>query len=443
MGYHALLAPSSAYRYLECAASVYQDKKHRDDTVELVAADQGTVAHYIADLWFNELIADFADVKGNEYYVIDGSVQDVRDFDEPLNLTKHIVDQTMIASLCAYADAIMRQYESLDRETRGIGFEIKVPIDHVTTEPGARGTADVIMFDHEVIEVHDLKYGFNEVDSADNPQLKTYALGAVRYLLESNMLLMTIPDDMLVMCVIHQPRVKDRPDVSEYTVGELKEWANTHKLNFTKALRYYHMLEEDKGKLEHSEAGRPYYQAGGHCQYCSYAAKGCKYLIEHTLEVAEKSAEIVKFEETIDTSGVPTLIRFFEMLPVLKTLGIAVEQELLGRLMRGEKVPGYKLGQGREGNRAWNVDEDTLVKEFLSMGMTSDQVYVNSLISPAELSRRVKGKLIPKELAVAIEGKFISRAAGKAKLVPTGRDVPDFDLDASRNESMAGLTALD
>jgi hypothetical protein len=111
--------------------------------------------------------------------------------------------------------------------------------------------------------------------------------------------------------------------------------------------------------------------------------------------------------------------------------------------MRGENVPGYKLGQGREGNRAWNVDEDTLVKEFLSMGMTSDQVYVNSLISPAELSRRVKGKLIPKELAVAIEGKFISRAAGKAKLVPTGRDVPDFDLDASRNESMAGLTALD
>lgn len=438
MAYHALLAPSSAYRYLNCPASAYEDKKHRDPDVELVEADQGTVAHHIANLWLTSVLTDFAEVKGNEYYVIDGNVIDARDFDTPpVGRTKHVVDQQMISALCTYTNAIMVAHAVLceNSENNGIGFEIKVPIGHITHEECAMGTADCGMYNETRIEIHDLKYGYSEVDAVDNPQLITYALGFTKHLTSTGRIDHRKLFDMEIWCVIHQPRVKDTPDVVKYTYADLAKWAFDNTDKFRRA--YAFVLTA--GAVAEPET---YYTAGGHCQYCSYARHGCPTLMEHTMSVAKKAANIVR-EPLPKTSETLTLVEFFKLIPVLKTLGDKIELELLGKALRGEDVPGFKLGVGREGNRKWNAEEQIIVDKFVKLGcVDNDILYKKQFITPADMTQLVKAKAIPKDVATVIEEEYVSRTPGKPKLVPIGRNTPDFSTDGTP-PGLVGLSTLE
>lgn len=101
--------------------------------------------------------------------------------------------------------------------------EQAVPIDHVTGEAGAQGTADVIIASvtdrgDAYIDVIDLKFGTGEkVEAKDNGQLQIYALGAMRLLSRA-----FEPGAWAgVSLTIHQPRLSAMPQSTQRTVNGL------------------------------------------------------------------------------------------------------------------------------------------------------------------------------------------------------------------------------
>lgn len=409
MAYHAVLAPSSAHRYLECAASAYYNKKFDDKTVENVAADQGTVAHHIAYLWFTMQIDEIGDLQGNKYVVLNGEVLSADEVPGHKG-TVHVVDYQMVEGVNRYVVAVTNSYADLDKESSIIGFELKVPIHTVTHEPNAKGTSDVVMFDKNRIEVHDLKYGFVEVMARDNPQLKIYALGTVQMLIEKYVGKHPFNNDTVIRSVIHQPRVKDAPDVFDYTLGELLAWAKEKEDAFKRAYAFYLHPEV----LEKSDF---HYKPGEHCQYCNYAKNGCQHFLKHLSKATVEAAEVIGDRIPISNNEVLTLVRFHELKDVIKTLSQRVEEELVRRIVSGEEIPGYRLGKGREGNRKWSLSDDELKNELLNLGMNENQIISESIISPAEMSARVKQGLIDKATAKVAESMFITRAPASIKLV--------------------------
>lgn len=406
MAKHAILAPSSSHRYLECAASAYYNQAFREHK-ENVPADQGTVAHHISYLWFTSVIDDVESMLGKKFVVIDGDVQYYEDFPEHKG-TVHIVDHQMVDGINAYTRSVTESYDLLDKETRGIGFELRVPIDHVTKEPNASGTSDVVMFDKNRIEVHDLKYGYVEVMSTDNPQLKIYGLGAIRFIQDKYPI--TFAEDAIVRSVIHQPRVKDAPDVYDYKYGDLLKWCFANTDAFLRALAVYQQPEIlTKSDFHH--------KAGSHCQYCVNAERGCKYFMAHLGRTADEAAIVLK-EPPIINDKAMTLVKFYELSAAIKTLSQRVEEELIRRIVSGEEIPGYRLGKGREGNRKWTIsDQDELKRALLERGLTEEMVDVVSVISPALMSARVKAGDINKARAKEIENELITRTPASVILV--------------------------
>jgi hypothetical protein len=66
----------------------------------------------------------------------------------------------------------------------------------------------------------------------------------------------------------------------------------------------------------------------------------------------------------------------------------AIEAEALSRLVKDEKIPGFKLVQGRA-NRAWN-DEERLKKKLDKMGFIPDEFAPRKILSPAQVEALLK-----------------------------------------------------
>ena len=94
----------------------------------------------------------------------------------------------------------------------------EVRLDLTDYIPEGFGTSDVMIFNDDIIEVIDLKYGKGvPVSAENNPQLKIYALGALSAV-------DGLVEPKKVKMVIYQPRL-DNISVVEMPVKELLKWA--------------------------------------------------------------------------------------------------------------------------------------------------------------------------------------------------------------------------
>lgn len=146
---HAILSGSQADRFMVCPGSVMLSKGLTSKSSD--AADEGTMAHTIAELMFRQLVSKKKIV-----------------FPE---VPKHY-DKNMLSDCQGYVDEVLL----LDGE-----LHIEVVLDFKALHPNLGGTSDLVNIDRKnrVLRVGDLKYGRTQVKATENTQLLTYAVGAL------------------------------------------------------------------------------------------------------------------------------------------------------------------------------------------------------------------------------------------------------------------------
>jgi hypothetical protein len=297
-------------------------------------------------------------------------------------------------------------YVSFVRE-RAVGkilhVECKLSIGHITGEDGATGTSDVVIIDREqeAIEVIDLKYGMGvRVDAENNEQMQFYALGAL-YEYE------LISDFSWVTMVIHQPRLNH---VSEWNipVDQLRRFEDEAR------------HAADKVRWEEPTFNPSEKQ----CRFCKAKAT-CPALRAEVTEIVGGAATLDEFTpQTVDSqSGDNYLPMAMSKVGMVEDWCKAVRAEVERRLLAGQTVDGYKLVEGRKGNRAWS-DEGAVEQLFKSFRLRQEEMYDFKLISATKAEKLLKAN--PKRWAKAEQ--LITRSDGKPSVAPATDKRPAMDV---------------
>jgi hypothetical protein len=399
---HALLSPSSAHRWIRCPGSVALEKDLPNTSSEF--ADEGTDAHELAAMVLTD--------RAHQAFAYEGRV-----------LSKGF---TATKEMCEYVQKYVDTVLEYCGESNTLLVEQRLPISHVTGEEGAAGTSDAVILtaDGEELQVHDLKYGMGvEVDAEENEQLMLYALGALE---EFGML----GDFKRVRMVIHQPR---RQHLSEWdcTVEELLAFGRQVKGSASLATLVV--------------GGAPLVPGDKQCRFCKAKAT-CPALAAKVQEEigADFDELLVEQGTTREVRLLPLeqLSKHMQAVDIIEDWCRAVRQAVHAELLAGGDVPGFKLVQGRQGNREW-TSKDEAESTMKAMRLKLDQMYKMSIISPTD-AEKLLAKDNPRRWSTL--QKLITRSEGKPSVAPVSDKRPaiivkpvssDFDdLTVNEEESL-------
>jgi len=283
----------------------------------------------------------------------------------------------------------------------------------------AWGTSDAVILKGDEIQVHDLKYGQGDIVSpVSNEQMQLYALGA---LAEFDGL---AGDFERVRMVIHQPRVVKAPQEWDCSVAELRAFGDVAK-------QAVHLVRAAEHGFEAIAAGTKT-QAEWEEAYLKPTAEGCKWcrakatcpklraevlgtVVSHVPATPEDFADLtVPGKAHIAPTDDAWLSAAMGKAGLIEDWIKAVRAEVERRLLAGTPVTGYKLVEGRQGNRAWTSEEEAekLLKVFK---LKQEEMYNYKVISPTQ-AEKLLAESSPRRWAKAQE--IISRADGKPSVAP-------------------------
>lgn len=274
MSEHAKLSPSGSARWLACPGS-YWLTEQAPPQPSSAAAEEGTDAHeWAAKMLYGDSGKD-----------------------------------------CPYADLdiyVNRVLQVGERKGAKLWIEKRV---YLTEE--IHGTPDAVVFYKDVLDVFDLKYGYNKVEADGNTQMMIYAAGAIKtYNLKPKRIRMHIV----------QPRA-----------GGIRSC--NMSLKFFEA-QLNTVLDAAKNLLANPDAPR---KAGDHCQYCP-AATICpqrKKEAQHAAEIAFRN--VTEVDEDTMLWAIENKKRIIDWFEQLNTFAIA------------NPPRGYTAVQG-QGRRVWRTD---------------------------------------------------------------------------------------
>ena len=363
MSAHARFSPSGAHRWMRCTGSLLLEEKLPDRSS--VYAEEGTLAHEIAArILVGE---DIADLK-----------------------THALFKPEMMDYVASYVKLVA---EYADGGT--LLVEQRVDFSSVIDQPGSFGTSDTVILHDDRLTIIDLKYGMGVkvyASSEDehgkthgNEQLMLYALGAL-YEYE------VVSDFTSVTMVVHQPRLNH---VSEFSMS-------------VEDLRAFG-LEAKAKAAEVLAPDAPLTPGGKQCRFCKVKAT-CPALLAN---IEEETRDLFA---GMDTAALEEekLATAMAKVDLVEQWCKAVRAEVERRLLSGTPVQGFKLVEGKRGNRAW-TDADEAEAAMKRFRFKQDQMYDYKLISPTAAEKLIKDKF-PKRWEKM--EKNIDRADGKPSVAP-------------------------
>lgn len=396
MSAHALLSPSSAERWMHCEGSVAFSQGMPDTSSEY--ADEGTAAHTLAAMCFNENLPAMA---------FFGRIIEV-------NERGFAVDDEMGDAVQEYVDTV----HTMAGEDAIILTEQRLPID--IGVPDQFGTSDNVVISGTELQVHDLKYGKGvRVYAEENKQMMMYALGALPL---AEMLGFGIDK---VRLVIHQPRLNH---VSEWvtTVDALREFQARATV---KAQRVIRLVQERPADL--TEHLNPSEEA---CRWCKGKAT-CPKLRDLSLStvggpVATPEDFVPQVPDELTEDDLLALC--MKHSDLIESWIKAVRAEVERRLCAGIPVKGYKLVLGRKGNRAW-TDSKEAEDSLKTMRVRQDQMYDFKLISPTTAEKLAKDKVLGDKQWAKLQT-LIHQPEGKPSVAPSSDKRPGIQLMATADD---------
>ena len=337
-----------------------------------VYAQEGTAAHALAEIKlsyrfgkisvskYQERFEEFTTSEHGKYYN--------KEFEE-------YVDE--------FVEYVIQQTENIG--DYHIYFELKVNFSNIV--PQGFGTADVVIVTEDTIHVIDLKFGVGvPVCAHENQQLRLYGLGVLNLFPNSNRVKMTI----------HQPRLCSQ-DSEELTKKELLDWG----INFVRP------------RADEAIKGEGILQASDEaCRFCKLRGK-CKVRADAQLAVAQREFAIIEQkQQTVESMSPEQIANVLEIAPFFINWFKDVQAHAYNELAKGNKIPGYKLVEGRS-NRIM-TDEGKIKEILLSVGLKEEQI-----MKPAKLQGiSYLEALVGKKLFAEMCKDYLIKPMGKVTLVP-------------------------
>lgn len=421
MGKHALLSPSSANKWVACAAAPAAELQAEKEILNIYAAE-GTAAHFLASECLDQGGFKLGDCSGLVIYInedgeacwewSEGDIDYAFQFPITSDMVRHV--DTYLASLQDFAgeDGILMAEQRLD-------------ISPITGEKDAGGTSDAVVIRGSELQIHDLKYGMRAVDAHENRQLMIYAAAA----LEEYSFMYDIDT---ITLVIHQPRVFDNPSVHTLTLDEFYLLLEPIKVAAALALDTLNVPDPFE-----------YAFAGNHCSdnYCK-ARLACPVLLREVESATEEAEQFLGdladgFDAVQDNSD------FLQRLGDLAAKIPMVEswcKDIMSRvtaevLLNGNKVPGFKAVLGKKGNRSW-TSEEAFSEVVKGMRIKRELIYVEKPVSPAVLDDLKKAGTVTEDHWKRLQ-KVVTWAEPKPTVVPASDKRPEIEVKKQTQEELA------
>jgi hypothetical protein len=263
-------------------------------------------------------------------------------------------------------------------------------------EDTAWGTADVIIARGNELIVVDFKYGRGvEVDAEGNPQMSLYDLGALQGYQG------LVADFTRVRMAISQPRVKRAPSEWDCSVDELETWGRSTARSAVATCEIAKSTYVPGDETWEATFLRPAEKA---CKFCKAKAT-CPALRAEVAETySAKAATPEEFADLVPLTPSSHSDEFWlaaclDKADLIEDWVKAVRAEVERRLLAGDKVPGFKVVQGKKGNRQWRDAKEA--EELLkTMRVPIDKMYDMTVISPTSAEKLApkydkNGKLVP------------------------------------------------
>jgi len=225
------------------------------------------------------------------------------------------------------------------------------------------GTADIVLMAPGRLTVADAKFGFNEVEAYKNPQLLSYAIGALaRYR-------RTFSAAPLITLAIIQPRCGE-PKVETVTAQDVALFANR--------------LHD--AALVTLDPNAPLHASPEACHWCPAAAI-CPENQKLTLAIAREEFPMVP--ERLTPEQVAEILH---KAKAIKQAVVAVEEHALNELQLGRYIPGWKRVAANT-KRQWRpTAEKELVAALDLIGVPPALHTEPELKSPAQVEKLLKMK---------------------------------------------------
>lgn len=390
MAEHARLSPSAASRWIACPGSLALEESLGIKDEGSSYAAEGSTAHELAELALthpSKQTITFLNQKSKRYGIV--------------------YDEDMCEEVQKFVDLVL--------EVVGDGnllVEQRVDYSHYSGVPDSFGTSDAIIItpDGEEICVVDLKYGKGVAVYAErNEQLMCYALGAMHTF-------SALGNYKRARMIISQPRINNTSEW-DCDVEELLEFAEDMRDAALTAVKCADTKVNDL---------TPYLNPGDkQCMWCKAKA--------HCPALAGKVRDTVgvDFADLTLTNDVKKLVPVdaealsFKMMAVevIEDWCKAVRGAVETMLLKGQSVYGFKLVEGKKGNRKWSSEAEAEAA-LKAMRLKQEEMYEYSLITPTKAEKLFKDN--PKRWA-KLEA-LITRSEGKPHVAPVSDKRPPINL---------------
>lgn len=387
---HAVLSPSSAYRWLNCTPSArlaeqFPDKPSKD-------AVAGTLAHSIAEL------------KARKHFL--ETEMSTRSYNS--RMKKYKADPAYEANMDSATDTYLEYLKTLSMSFSSppfVALEMQVNVGHLV--PGGFGRADCIMIGEGRLCVIDYKNGAGvPVEAEDNPQMMLYALGALHD-----------------FSPIYGESIQQvQMSIVQPNAGGVKEWI-IPKDNLIQWGEEY-----VRPRAELADKGEGEYNPGAWCKkgFCPARAQ-CTAYAEKMLGLEPlKGAkpEGLPLSAKPDIQSARPLLTDAEIGDILaraedlESWVKSLKDYALSAMLEGKSIPGWKLVEGKS-SRDW-INQDEAFKTLQERGIAEALLWERKAITVAGLEKSM-GKATFKEAA---DGLWVKKPGKPAPVRETDKRPP-------------------